>query len=163
QYRARMEVAAPLWQCPMCEAGAEAAQDPCGACGAVLNLQDLDALLGREIHDPVPLRAAIERYEAALRARANGEGAGAPASAGSSRDAGADFDTHYWLGLAYANGKQLAPAVRHLQAAVRLRPGERAFRAQVVALAQRQAELEAQAKARELKAPARSVLVVDDS
>jgi twitching motility two-component system response regulator PilG len=144
QHRARMEAAAPVWQCPMCLAGAEAAQDPCGACGAVLNLQDLDALLGREIHDPVPLREAIERYETALRA-------------------GADFDTHYWLGLAYANGKQLAPAVRHLQAAVRLRPGERGFRAQVVALAQRQAEQEAQAKARELKAPARSVLVVDDS
>jgi twitching motility two-component system response regulator PilG len=143
QHQARLAAAAPAWQCPLCEAGADRAQDPCPTCGAILNLSDLDALLRREIRDPVPLRTAVERLEAGLRARA-------------------DFATSFALGLAYANGKQLAPAVRHFQAALRLQPGDRALRSQVSALAQRQLDEEAAQKARE-HANQPSILVVDDS
>jgi twitching motility two-component system response regulator PilG len=142
-HQARLAAEAPRWQCPLCKAGADGPCDPCPACGAILNLDNLDALLQRDIHDPVPLREAIERYETALRG-------------------GADFATHFNLGLAYANGKQLAPAVRHLQAALRLRPGDRNLRSRVSALAQRHLEAEAADKARE-QAPLPTLLVVDDS
>jgi twitching motility two-component system response regulator PilG len=143
QHGNRLAAATPQWRCPLCEAGADQAQDPCPGCGAVLNLSDVDALLHREIQDPVPLRTAIERLEAGLRGRA-------------------DFATSLALGLAYANGKQLGPAVRHLQAALRLRPGDRVLRSQVSALAQRQLEEEAAEKARE-QAHQPALLVVDDS
>jgi twitching motility two-component system response regulator PilG len=143
--RARMAAEAPGWQCPLCLAVGEPAER-CPACGCVLTLNDLDALLGHAVDNPATLREAVER----LGAVPNG------------RD---DFDTQFRLGLAYANGRHLAPAVRHFQAALRLRPNERALRGQVNALAQRQREAEAAAaeKAREALANQRTVLVVDDS
>ncbi len=143
--RARMAAPAPPWQCPLCrQAGVPA--DRCPACGAVLTLDDLDALLGQPTAGPALLREAVERLEAL------------PAG----RD---DYDTQFHLGLAHANAKQLPFAVRHFQAALRLRPNDLALRSKVNALVQRQRADEAAAaeKAREALTNHRTVLIVDDS
>jgi twitching motility two-component system response regulator PilG len=143
--RARLAAQAPSWQCPLCRSPGTPA-DRCPACGAVLTLDDLDALFSQPIEDPAPLREAVERCEALPGARD-------------------DYDAQFCLGLAYANGKQLPLAVRHFQAALRLRPHDRALRGKVNALVQRQREAEAAAaeKAREALANQRTVLIVDDS
>jgi twitching motility two-component system response regulator PilG len=144
-HRSQTAPPAPPWSCPLCEGKAEAPRDTCPTCGAVLTLARLEAV-GNSLHlKPDLVRGAIERLAPLLR--------GQP-----------DFATHFYLGLAHLNLRQLDEAVGQLQAALKLRPADRALAGQVNALLQRRAaEAASRTRAGKDRARQRSILVVDDS
>jgi twitching motility two-component system response regulator PilG len=132
-------------RCPLCPAGSKGASGECETCNVVLNLTDIDALLNNTEVDRKKLYEAIGRYEDAAIYDTN-------------------FEAHYNLGLAYLNLHEIDKGIKHLQAAVRLKPDDKALRAQVGALMQRLAADQAARKKEQKELPTRgSVLVVDDS
>jgi twitching motility two-component system response regulator PilG len=142
QLAAKQALLVPAWECPLCRATDRepAPNAPCPRCGAALSLADPEAVLRNAVSDAPALRRAIAEMEAAL---AKGE----------------DFALHYWLGLAHANLKHTAEALRHFQAALALR-SDRALRAQVNRLLQLH---QAAAAAHDEPVHRGIVLVVDDS
>jgi twitching motility two-component system response regulator PilG len=142
--RAQMARRTPLWRCPLCQAASPQQVGKCPACGAILTLTDLEALLGNADVNQKQVRAAIERYGKI------------PADE-------ADSDVHYNLGLACLNLKQIDEGLRHLQAALRLRPDDTVLRAQVGVLSRRQAAAQAAAWEQKKQVSRGMVLVVDDS
>jgi twitching motility two-component system response regulator PilG len=136
----------PAWKCPLCQAVAAEQADRCPTCGAILTLNDLDALLNNAEVDRMRLQDAVARYQQIPEATM-------PSAA------------RVHLGLAYLNLKQVDRAVAHLQAAVRLQPDDEALRVQVGALVQRQATAKAISEeiARKEQPIRGTVLVVDDS
>jgi twitching motility two-component system response regulator PilG len=141
-YRGQLtQLANPAWECPLCQGQAETKQTHCPHCGAVLTLANLDALANNPMVDPQRIRAAVDRLAGQIRHKP-------------------DFAGHMNLGLAHLNLNHFDEAVAQFQAALRLRPAERALRTQLTALVQRQA---ARDQAERDATPRRVVLIVDDS
>jgi twitching motility two-component system response regulator PilG len=141
-YRGQLtQTANPAWECPLCQGKAESPQTRCPHCGAVLTLANLDALAQTASLDHGRLRAAVDRLAAQVRQKP-------------------DYAGHLHLGLAQLNLGQTDEAVAQFQAALRLRPADRALRTQIAALAERAAARE---QAQGDAGPSRVVLIVDDS
>jgi twitching motility two-component system response regulator PilG len=135
---------APTWECPLCQATSPHQVDYCPACGAILTLADIDALLNNATANSEQIRETIDRY-------------------GSATDIDTDFHAHYRLGLAYLNLKQLDKGTKHLQTAIRLRPSATQLQAVVESLLRRQASAKARQEAIKDQAVQGIILVVDDS
>ncbi|MCS6849790.1 MAG: response regulator [Gemmataceae bacterium] len=144
--QAEIEAHRPAWQCPLCLAGDEAPQARCRHCGAYLTLEDVHSLLLNPEVRPEPMHAAIERYENVLQRKT-------------------DFDTYFYLGLAYLNLKDVDAAVPPLQAACRLRPDDTKLRARVEDLARLKVAVEDAIEGSDRRSASRRpcVLVIDDS
>jgi twitching motility two-component system response regulator PilG len=141
-YRGQLsQTANPVWECPLCQGKAEAKQTRCPHCGAVLTLVNLDALSNNASLDRDRLRKAVDRLADQVRQKP-------------------DYAGHLNLGLAHLNLDQFDEAVAQFQAALRLRPAERALRTQIAALVERAAARE---QAQGDAGPRRVVLIVDDS
>jgi twitching motility two-component system response regulator PilG len=134
---------AVAWKCPLCSGPADEAQDSCKACGAVLSLADLNALLNNSsIHKDL-LEKAVHHYETAIAKQP-------------------DFASYYYLGLASLNLKDLEKAALHLGHAARIKPRDRVLRTQLDVLTQR---LNAQrtSDAKKQRPMLGKILIVDDS
>lgn len=153
--RERLASQPPSWKCRVCFTEARDKTDRCAACGAVLTLDDLDAILGNESANQKLICEAIQRCESAL-----GEEPG--------------FDDLYTLGLAYLNLKEIDQGIAHLQAAYRLNSDHQALQTQIATLVQRQAAMDAAREAAREKAAKEAarkkdrnapklIMVVDDS
>jgi twitching motility two-component system response regulator PilG len=141
-YRARLpQPTHSAWQCPLCQAPAEARQARCPRCGGVLTLDDLGAFTRNAAVDAAQLRTAVTRLTERLRQKP-------------------EHATAVNLGLAYLNLNQVEEAVAHFQAALKLKPEDRVLRSRVTTLVQHRA---AQEQAERAAAPRRAVLIVDDS
>jgi twitching motility two-component system response regulator PilG len=141
-YQAQLAPPKPAWHCPVCETGMARAPSQCSACGALVNLSNLDAFFRNGSVDASQLEAARGRWEGALEERT-------------------DYVAHYNLGLVHANARRFEDALSHFQEASRLRTSDRALRTQVAGLAQRL--LAARQKEAEKPPPRGCVMVVDDS
>lgn len=113
-YRSQQQPAAPVWECPLCQATADAEHDPCPACGALLSLQGVEVFARHTTLDPHKISAAVERLAATTGLSA--------------------FDRPYRLGLAYLNQKLFAEAAGEFGRALRAHPNHEALRGQVEAL-----------------------------
>jgi CheY-like chemotaxis protein len=131
----------PVWECPLCFAGAAEPSPTCPSCRAVVCLTELDALFGPARAEPAVMQRAVEHYEGVL-AR------------------GPTFEGHLALGMAYANLRQWGPASECFQAALRKRAADRVIRRQVNAFLNRAAVLSA---AGEDEPPARRGLLLVDT
>ncbi len=153
----RAQLAAPTWHCPLClaEDADDARTSPdqerraCRACGAVLALDDLDALTGNHQVDVPKMREAIAR----LLVTATQED---------------DWRLQHCLGLAHLNLRQTADGLTHLEAALRLNPADEKLRRAVAELSARQAaEAVAAARVGQHQERGRNeqtiVMIVDDS
>jgi CheY-like chemotaxis protein len=116
--RAQAATPPPPWECPICQEEDTRRGNVCSACGANLNLLQLDAFWKRPPVEDRHLRQAFARYKTEL--------ADDP-----------DFQAHYNMGLVYLNARRHADALRYFQACLVLRPQELALRAQVEAFKSR--------------------------
>ncbi len=131
--QANFAPAVKTWQCPLCAAAFQVELTTCASCRAILNLNDLEAVLANKDVDREVLLNAIRHYQ----------------NLTESID---DFHAYYYLGVAYLHLQQLTEAVLALRKASFLRPDDVPLKAQLIVLEQRQTE-----------AQARTVLVIDDS
>jgi twitching motility two-component system response regulator PilG len=130
--------AGEYWTCPFCETLREKAVDVCPTCGGVTTLTDQSLLFATRRTDPSTLEMAVARLEESL------------APQGEHADP-------YWLGMALLNLRKYTDGLAALERSVAKRPYDKAFAAQVAALA---ATLRPAASE---KPPRATVLVVDDS
>jgi twitching motility two-component system response regulator PilG len=121
------------WQCPLCAAAFQVELTTCASCHAILNLNDLEAVLANKTVDREVLLNAIRHYQ----------------NLTESID---DFNAYLYLGVAYLHLQQLPEAVGALRKASSFRSDDLHLKAQLIMLEQRQTE-----------AQARIVLVIDDS
>lgn len=121
------------WQCPMCAAGFQVELAACPNCRVKLNLTDLEAVLNNKEADRDVLLNAIQYYQNAL-------------------ESTEEFNSHYYLGLAYLHLGQFSESIQHFRRASGLRPDDLTLKAQLIVLEQKRTEIEA-----------RTVLVIDDS
>jgi len=165
---AQADLAAPAWECPLCLTKASAATDACPACGAQLTLHDLDRILDNDKADQAAMQSALERLRSALDEEPT------------ARDL-------FNVGIALMNSKETDEGIAYLQAASRLDPkdqilgvkvreligrragaaarvvaGEKVTRPEVV-VPERSEREPREHKTQEQKAPAKTVLIVDDS
>ena len=143
--QAQQQQAAPKWRCPVCEHPAADPQPLCGRCGCVLTLEEPGAFdHQRAVHRPT-VEATAKRLYAAVR-----EGP-QPAAV-------------FTLGLAYLNLGFIDEGMRTLQAAVRVKGADPAWKGQVAKLAQhREAAARKGTQEAQVEAGKPLVLVVDDS
>ncbi|MBI1761794.1 MAG: response regulator [Acidobacteria bacterium] len=131
--QANFAPAVKTWQCPLCAAAFQVELTTCASCRAILNLNDLEAVLANKDVDREVLLNAIRHYQ-------------------NLTESVDDFHAYYYLGVAYLHLQQLPEAVQALRKASLLRADELHLKAQLIVLEQRQTE-----------AQARVVLVIDDS
>lgn len=93
---------AEVFNCPFCETTSKDKFDKCPDCRAVITLDDLEALFNNDEVNKPKILMAIAVYESALLDKQ-------------------DFDTHFNLGLAYLNLKEIEAGISHLRAAGGLR------------------------------------------
>ncbi len=137
------------WHCPLCHEKYADPVEQCTACQAVLTLRHPEALINNQRVNQATLQTAIADYESVP-----------PETA--------DFDTHFYLGLAYLNLNQLNEGLARLQQAGKLRPADTRLREEIAGFVQK---LSAQSAApasgaihqSDTGAGQRIVLVVDDS
>jgi twitching motility two-component system response regulator PilG len=134
------------WECPLCSTPAVEPRTQCEACGSILSLTDIDAHLSNSSAHQDVLEEAVTHYETALRQQG-------------------DFATHYYLGLAFLNLKNLEKAVLHFGNAARLKPRDRVLRSQLEVLSQRLKDQRSNdaVKSQPEKPIQGRVLIVDDS
>jgi twitching motility two-component system response regulator PilG len=137
---------AMAWKCPLCATPATEAVDNCAACGAILTLADLNAIVNNSLIRKDLLEKAVQQYESAVSSQP-------------------DFASYYYLGLAFLNLKNLEKAALHLGNAARIKPRDRVLRTQLDVLTQRlSAQKTADAKKQPNKHPLLgTILIVDDS
>lgn len=135
----------PAWMCPLCLTPADQPSDPCPSCHAILTLSDINSVIHNHSANRECLEASAQRL--AQEAKAFNE-----------------VGTYYKLALAQLNLGYVERGIEQLNIALKLQPDNRAIRALVTVLLQRQAEAEV-AQAKQV-APVQQkgvVLVVDDS
>jgi len=132
------------WNCPLCESPSPEAQTTCPTCRAILAPEQGMAALKNGEADRSLLQEAVHRLKNVP--SKNSERA----------------DELYWMGIAYLNLGQAETAVSHINAALRLRPEEKAW-------TQLLNQLNTQPQAAPKKAPPPTkvklgnVMIVDDS
>ncbi len=144
----------PTWQCPLCQVSTTTAVNRCPACGALLTLADLQAVLNNQTANQARIQKAIYRLK---KTPLNGNAA----------------HINYYLGLAYLNLNRPDEAIPYLQAAIPLRPKDTLLQAQVKRLMQRETAVAKPAVAKPAAAkPAAAkpaipsqgtIMIVDDS
>lgn len=138
--RKKLPAAAPVWRCLLCQGTGANNPEHCPSCGAVTDLNHLDALLTNT-------SASAQKLALALR-----------------RLAGQPDDAHTSLGLAlaYLNLQRFGEALPHLRDAARLQP-DKLKRAQLQMALERTLTLQRQAAEEMREAARKLILVVDDS
>lgn len=131
--QANIAPAVKAWHCPLCAAAFQVELARCASCRAILNLDDLDAVLAKRDVDLNVLMNAIRYYQ----------------NLTESID---DFHAYYYLGLAYLHLQKIREAVLALRKASQLHADDLQLKAQLILLEQRQME-----------AQTRTLLVIDDS
>lgn len=132
-------------QCPLCGSMLPVEKDRCLGCRAILNLNDIDAILDNLEVDRKTLFTSIERYQGAT-------------------IASNDYGAHFHLGIAYLNLHQITEAVKHFQIVSNLCPQDDVLKSRVEALKQRQkASVAASEKNRPSINRSRTVMIIDDS
>lgn len=137
--------APPSWLCPLCLTPADQPSDPCPSCRAILTLTDIDSVLSNNSANRDCLEAAAKRL----------------AEEAKTLD---DAATYYKLALVHLNLGQANHGIEQLNTALNRQPDNRAIRAVVTLLLQRQANAElAQTKQATPAQHQGVVLIVDDS
>lgn len=137
--------APPAWMCPLCLIPAAQPSDPCPSCHAILTLTDLDSVIRNSSANRECLDLATQRLT--QEAKTFNE-----------------VSTYYKLALAHLNLGQVERGIEQLNTALQLQPDNRAIRAIVTLLLQRQADAEVAQTKQALPTQQKGVvLVVDDS
>lgn len=130
------------WNCPLCQSLALEALPICPTCHAILVPEQGMAVLDNAEVDRTLLLEAVHRLK------------------NEPSQSGERADKLYWMGIAYLNLGQLETAVSHIQAALRLRPQEKAWTQLLGQLTQPKKDTPLPAKP---KPKLGNVMIVDDS
>jgi twitching motility two-component system response regulator PilG len=141
--RLEAELAPDPAACPLCSTRPTEASPRCPGCGALLSLDDPDALADAKPVNARQMKVAVDHYQKVLAQ-------------------GPNFAAQHALALAYLNLQQWAEGLGALRTVATLQPANRALRAQFNALLGRRARLEELSRQKP-EVAAQSILVVDDS
>jgi twitching motility two-component system response regulator PilG len=129
--------------CPLCSTRLCQGAARCSGCGALLTLDDPDALVEANNVNTKQMKVAVDHYQKVLAQ-------------------GPSFAAQHALALAYLNLRQWTEGLGALRAAATLQPSNRQLRSQFNALLGRRARFE-ELNRQKPEVPAQSILVVDDS
>ena len=101
---------APMWHCPLCRCEDARPQPRCRRCGAMLEVDQIDDLVGNRDGDEHLLSEAVQRLQRELKS--------APSAA-----------AHAALAVAYLNMNRSAEALPHLEKACELKPQDAKIKA----------------------------------